>query len=89
VIIVSCKKDGSKLKKYYRDRALAKVRSMVQYPDAWDQYQRNLTVVTKMQEPQVVLMKNGRFPCFVNERITQLFVANMTACARNCARGVN
>jgi endonuclease YncB( thermonuclease family) len=65
----------SKLKKYCRDRALAKVRSMVQYPDAWDQYQRNLTVVTKMQEPQVVLIKNGRFPCvFFRNGVTGLCI---------------
>lgn len=34
-------------------KALARVNSMAQYPDARDQYQRILTVVTKLQESQV------------------------------------
>lgn len=34
-------------------KALARVKSMAQYPDARDQYQRILTVVTKLQESQV------------------------------------
>jgi len=34
-------------------KALARVKSMVQYPDARDQYQRILTVVTRLQESQV------------------------------------
>lgn len=34
-------------------KALARVKSMAQYPDARDQYQRILTVVTKIQESKV------------------------------------
>jgi endonuclease YncB( thermonuclease family) len=34
-------------------KALARVKSMVQYPDARDQYQRILNVVTRMQQSQV------------------------------------
>lgn len=34
-------------------KALARVKSMVQYPDARDQYQRILNVVTRIQESQV------------------------------------
>ncbi|KAJ1298425.1 hypothetical protein BS78_01G452300 [Paspalum vaginatum] len=35
-------------------KALARVKSMVQYPDARDQYQRILTVVTRIQESQAM-----------------------------------
>jgi endonuclease YncB( thermonuclease family) len=35
-------------------KALARVKSMAQYPEARDQYQRILTVVSKMQESQVL-----------------------------------
>uniref|UniRef100_A0A0D9VQK3 CG-1 domain-containing protein n=1 Tax=Leersia perrieri TaxID=77586 RepID=A0A0D9VQK3_9ORYZ len=38
-------------------KALARVKSMVQYPDARDQYQRILTAVTKMQESQAMQEK--------------------------------
>ncbi|RCV46155.1 hypothetical protein SETIT_9G510100v2 [Setaria italica] len=38
-------------------KALARVKSMVQYPDARDQYQRILNVVTKMQESQAMQEK--------------------------------
>jgi hypothetical protein len=45
--------EGRKQTEERLQRALARVKSMVQYPDARDQYQRILTVVTKMQESQV------------------------------------
>jgi calmodulin-binding transcription activator len=35
-------------------KALARVKSMAQYPEARDQYQRILNVVSKMQESQVM-----------------------------------
>ncbi|PUZ42444.1 hypothetical protein GQ55_9G582700 [Panicum hallii var. hallii] len=38
-------------------KALARVKSMVQYPDARDQYQRILTVVTRLQESQALQEK--------------------------------
>ncbi|KAG0552420.1 hypothetical protein BDA96_01G505800 [Sorghum bicolor] len=38
-------------------KALARVKSMAQYPDARDQYQRILTVVTKIQESQAMQEK--------------------------------
>ncbi|CAM0871794.1 unnamed protein product [Alopecurus aequalis] len=44
--------EGRKQTEERLQRALARVKSMVQYPDARDQYQRILTVVTKMQESQ-------------------------------------
>ncbi|KAE8789412.1 Calmodulin-binding transcription activator 3 [Hordeum vulgare] len=47
--------EGRKQTEERLQRALARVKSMVQYPDARDQYQRILTVVTKMQESQVAL----------------------------------
>lgn len=36
--------------------ALARVKSMVQYPEARDQYRRLLTVVTELQESKVLLL---------------------------------
>jgi hypothetical protein len=47
--------EGRKQTEERLQRALARVKSMAQYPDARDQYQRILTVVTKMQESQVTL----------------------------------
>uniref|UniRef100_A0ACD5XM19 Uncharacterized protein n=1 Tax=Avena sativa TaxID=4498 RepID=A0ACD5XM19_AVESA len=44
--------EGRKQTEERLQRALARVKSMAQYPDARDQYQRILTVVTKMQESQ-------------------------------------
>lgn len=46
--------EGRKQTEERLQKALARVKSMVQYPDARDQYQRILTVVTKMQESQVL-----------------------------------
>ncbi|KAF7050686.1 hypothetical protein CFC21_059018 [Triticum aestivum] len=46
--------EGRKQTEERLQRALARVKSMVQYPEARDQYQRILTVVTKMQESQPV-----------------------------------
>jgi hypothetical protein len=62
---------------------------MVQYPDAWDQISEESDCCNKNAGTAGSTNKKRRFPCFVNEKNTQLFVANMTACARNCARGVN
>ncbi|KAF0911202.1 hypothetical protein E2562_007974 [Oryza meyeriana var. granulata] len=47
--------EGRKQTEERLQKALARVKSMVQYPDARDQYQRILTVVTKMQESQVTI----------------------------------
>ncbi|KAL6867691.1 hypothetical protein ACP4OV_015715 [Aristida adscensionis] len=47
-------REGRKQTEERLQKALARVKSMVQYPDARDQYQRILTVVTKMQESQAM-----------------------------------
>ncbi|EEE58472.1 hypothetical protein OsJ_09725 [Oryza sativa Japonica Group] len=49
--------EGRKQTEERLQKALARVKSMVQYPDARDQYQRILTVVTKMQESQAMQEK--------------------------------
>ncbi|KAL6648662.1 hypothetical protein ACP70R_012886 [Stipagrostis hirtigluma subsp. patula] len=46
--------EGRKQTEERLQKALARVKSMVQYPDARDQYQRILTVVKKMQESQAM-----------------------------------
>uniref|UniRef100_A0A0A9CXW5 Uncharacterized protein n=1 Tax=Arundo donax TaxID=35708 RepID=A0A0A9CXW5_ARUDO len=50
-------REGRKQTEERLQKALARVKSMVQYPDARDQYQRILTVVTKMQESQAMQEK--------------------------------
>jgi hypothetical protein len=47
--------EGRKQTEERLQRALARVKSMAQYPNARDQYQRILTVITKMQESKVGL----------------------------------
>uniref|UniRef100_A0A453IYX7 Uncharacterized protein n=1 Tax=Aegilops tauschii subsp. strangulata TaxID=200361 RepID=A0A453IYX7_AEGTS len=54
--------EGRKQTEERLQRALARVKSMVQYPEARDQYQRILTVVTKMQESQVIKPRLGVVP---------------------------
>ncbi|CAN6324123.1 unnamed protein product [Urochloa humidicola] len=49
--------EGRKKTEERLQKALARVKSMAQYPEARDQYQRILTVVTKMQESQVMQEK--------------------------------
>ncbi|XP_006649535.1 calmodulin-binding transcription activator 1-like [Oryza brachyantha] len=49
--------EGRKQTEERLQKALARVKSMVQYPEARDQYQRILTVVTKMQESQALQEK--------------------------------
>ncbi|KAL5217865.1 hypothetical protein ABZP36_018549 [Zizania latifolia] len=49
--------EGRKQTEERLQKALARVKSMVQYPDARDQYQRILTAVTKMQESQAMQEK--------------------------------
>ena len=46
-------KEGRKQTEERLQKALARVKSMVQYPEARDQYHRLLNVVTEMQENQV------------------------------------
>ncbi|RWR89892.1 calmodulin-binding transcription activator 3-like protein isoform X1 [Cinnamomum micranthum f. kanehirae] len=50
-------KEGRKQTEARLDKALARVRSMVQYPEARDQYRRLLNGVTEFQETKVVLEK--------------------------------
>eukprot|EP00268_Persea_americana_P026976 TRINITY_DN264_c0_g2_i1.p1 TRINITY_DN264_c0_g2~~TRINITY_DN264_c0_g2_i1.p1 ORF type:complete len:1089 (+),score=235.76 TRINITY_DN264_c0_g2_i1:231-3497(+) len=50
-------KEGRKQTEVRLDKALARVRSMVQYPEARDQYRRLLNGVTEFQETKVVLEK--------------------------------
>jgi calmodulin-binding transcription activator len=46
--------EGRKQTEERLQKALARVKSMAQYPEARDQYQRILNVVSKMQESQVM-----------------------------------
>ena len=46
-------KEGRKQAEIRMDKALARVKSMVQYPEARDQYQRLLTVVEELQKSKV------------------------------------
>jgi len=46
-------KEGRKQKEERLQKALARVKSMVQYPEARDQYRRLLNVVTEIQETKV------------------------------------
>ena len=48
-------KEGRKQTEERLQKALARVKSMVQYPEARDQYRRLLNVVTEMQETKVFL----------------------------------
>ena len=48
-------KEGRKQTEVRLEKALARVKSMVQYPEARDQYSRLLNVVTELQESKVVL----------------------------------
>ncbi|KAJ8628631.1 hypothetical protein MRB53_021954 [Persea americana] len=50
-------KEGRKQTEARLEKALARVRSMVQYPDARDQYHRLLNGVSEFQETKVVLEK--------------------------------
>lgn len=49
-------KEGRKQTEERLQKALARVKSMVQYPEARDQYRRLLNVVSDMQEPNVSLV---------------------------------
>lgn len=46
-------KEGRKQTEARMDKALARVKSMVQYPEARDQYRRLLTVLTELQGSNV------------------------------------
>lgn len=46
-------KEGRKQKEERLQKALARVKSMVQYPEARDQYRRLLNVVNEIQETKV------------------------------------
>jgi hypothetical protein len=48
-------KEGRKQTEKRLEKALARVKSMAQYPDARDQYHRLLNVVTEIQENQVCM----------------------------------
>ena len=58
--------EGRKQTEERLQKALARVKSMSQYPEARDQYQRILTVVSKMQESQVSDQYPGLFLEIVN-----------------------
>lgn len=47
-------KEGRKQTEERLQKALARVKSMVQYPEARDQYRRLLNVVNEIQESQVI-----------------------------------
>ncbi|KAL0289974.1 UNVERIFIED_CONTAM: Calmodulin-binding transcription activator 3 [Sesamum angustifolium] len=50
-------KEGRKQTEERLQKALARVKSMVQYPEARDQYRRLLNVVSEMQETKAVYDK--------------------------------
>ncbi|KAK2655752.1 hypothetical protein Ddye_008804 [Dipteronia dyeriana] len=52
-------KEGRKQKEERLQKALARVKSMVQYPEARDQYRRLLNVVTEIQETKAVALNNA------------------------------
>lgn len=52
-------KEGRKQKEQRLQKALARVKSMVQYPEARDQYHRLLNVVTEIQETKAVALSNA------------------------------
>lgn len=49
------RQDGRKQTEARLEKALARVRSMVQYPEARDQYRRLMTIVTELQDSKVIL----------------------------------
>ena len=49
------RQDGRKQTEARLEKALARVRSMVQYPEARDQYRRLLTLVTELQDSKVII----------------------------------
>lgn len=51
-------KEGRKQTEERLQKALARVKSMVQYPEARDQYRRLLNVVSEMHETKVYLLNN-------------------------------
>lgn len=61
-------KEGRKQTEKRLEKALARVKSMAQYPDARDQYHRLLNVVTEIQENQVKQDRN-----FINSEETRQF----------------
>lgn len=50
-------KEGRKQTEERLQKALERVKSMVQYPEARDQYRRLLNVVSDMQEPNVSVVR--------------------------------
>lgn len=52
-------KEGRKQTEVRLDKALARVKSMVQYPEARDQYRRLLNVVSELQESKVMAYFTG------------------------------
>ena len=58
-------KDGRKQAEGRLQRALARVRSMNQYPEARDQYRRLQTCVNELQESQVISIFLYNNPCIL------------------------
>lgn len=52
-------KAGRKQTEERLDKALSRVKSMVRYPEARDQYRRLLTVVTEIQESKVLAFSSN------------------------------
>lgn len=65
-------KEGRKQTEERLQKALARVKSMVQYPEARDQYHRLLNVVTEIQETKVNKSLTSSLP-FGLQRIKFLF----------------
>lgn len=66
-------KEGRKQTEERLQKALARVKSMVQYPEARDQYHRLLNVVTEIQESKVNTSLSSSLP-FGLQRINIFFL---------------
>lgn len=56
-------KEGRKQTEKRLQKALARVKSMVQYPEARDQYRRLLNVVSEMEEKKVCILQSSESDC--------------------------
>lgn len=68
-------KEGRKQTEERLQKALARVKSMVQYPEARDQYHRLLNVVTEIQETKVNKSLSSSLP-FGLQRIILFYFSN-------------
>ncbi|KAJ0082787.1 hypothetical protein Patl1_12393 [Pistacia atlantica] len=65
-------KEGRKQKKERLQKALARVKSMVQYPEARDKYSRLLNVVNEIQETKAMTLKNSEVSAEFDDNLTDI-----------------